>query len=256
MTPLPTHGCSAWFRRHGGQHGGQPLVYGHRGAPRALPENTLSSFRTALAQGADGIELDVRACADGLVVFHDPDLQRMAGRRERVADMSLTELAALNLGAGEGAPSLDATIAAILAQRDARLNIEIKVDDRAPSAIAALTERVCTVIEALPPLQRERVLVSSFGVLAIETATARLGAAHTALLLSKNPERWPPLPQRCGLNPHYSRAQAVSAFVDEGRLVNVWTVNEPDRARDLSRLGVDGIITDDVPGTLRVLARS
>src|SRR5262245_53827525 len=50
-----------------------PLVLGHRGASRAAPENTLEAFRLARDLGADGVELDVRRTADGvLVVHHDP----------------------------------------------------------------------------------------------------------------------------------------------------------------------------------------
>src|SRR3954463_10768298 len=50
-----------------------PLRIAHRGMPRREPENTLPSFAAALAAGAQGIELDVHATADGvLVVHHDP----------------------------------------------------------------------------------------------------------------------------------------------------------------------------------------
>ena len=31
-----------------------------------------------------------------------------------------------------------------------------------------------------------------------------------------------------------------------GIAVNVWTVDDPDRMRDLARMGVDGIVTNDV----------
>ena len=43
-------------------------------APRAVaPENTLAAFSKARELGADGVELDVRRSADGvLVVHHDP----------------------------------------------------------------------------------------------------------------------------------------------------------------------------------------
>ena len=41
------------------------LVLGHRGSPNKEIENTLSSFKTAIEDGADGIELDVHLSADG-----------------------------------------------------------------------------------------------------------------------------------------------------------------------------------------------
>ncbi|EIW71953.1 hypothetical protein TREMEDRAFT_24419 [Tremella mesenterica DSM 1558] len=51
--------------------------WGHRGASAHLPENTLASFRAAILEGADGIESDVHAASDGVVLmFHDPTLER------------------------------------------------------------------------------------------------------------------------------------------------------------------------------------
>lgn len=53
------------------------LVIAHRGASAELPENTLPAFERAIALGADAIELDVHADADGrLVVTHDAPRRR------------------------------------------------------------------------------------------------------------------------------------------------------------------------------------
>ncbi|MGH9019953.1 MAG: glycerophosphodiester phosphodiesterase, partial [Acidimicrobiales bacterium] len=53
-------------------------VLAHRGLHRAERENTLAAFAAARAAGADGVELDVHASADGVaVVHHDSSL---AGR--------------------------------------------------------------------------------------------------------------------------------------------------------------------------------
>src|SRR4051794_38421051 len=69
----------------------KPLVLGHRGASAAAPENTVAAFARARELGADGVELDVRRSADGvLVVHHDPDL-RDAGP---IKAMTLAELRA------------------------------------------------------------------------------------------------------------------------------------------------------------------
>ncbi|WWC72093.1 uncharacterized protein I206_106053 [Kwoniella pini CBS 10737] len=51
--------------------------WGHRGASAHLPENTLASFRAAIKEGCNGIESDVHATSDGVVLmFHDPTLDR------------------------------------------------------------------------------------------------------------------------------------------------------------------------------------
>ena len=47
-------------------------MLGHRGSPYVATENTLASFRAALDEGADGVELDVQFTSDGvLALFHD-----------------------------------------------------------------------------------------------------------------------------------------------------------------------------------------
>ena len=55
----------------------RPLVIAHRGASAELPENTLPAFERAIELGADFVELDVHARADGeLVVTHDAPRRR------------------------------------------------------------------------------------------------------------------------------------------------------------------------------------
>jgi glycerophosphoryl diester phosphodiesterase len=55
--------------------GPRPLVIGHRGAPGYLPEHTASSFELAIRQGADAIEVDVVATADGVpLIRHEREL--------------------------------------------------------------------------------------------------------------------------------------------------------------------------------------
>jgi glycerophosphoryl diester phosphodiesterase len=75
------------------------LVIGHRGAAAYRPENTLESFRLALAQGADALEFDVRRSADGVaMVFHDPTLERTTDAQGPLAARTATELQALDAG--------------------------------------------------------------------------------------------------------------------------------------------------------------
>ena len=52
--------------------GRDPLVIGHRGAPRVAAENTIPSFRAAIEAGADAVETDVCVTRDGqFVLWHD-----------------------------------------------------------------------------------------------------------------------------------------------------------------------------------------
>ncbi len=67
--------------------------YAHRGASEYLPENTMIAFEGGIAQGANGIETDVRRAADGtLILFHDSTLERMTGEIGKPEDYTYQEL--------------------------------------------------------------------------------------------------------------------------------------------------------------------
>jgi glycerophosphoryl diester phosphodiesterase len=90
-----------WLTRrpiaHRGLHDGNKSVW----------ENTLAAF--ALAKQRDfPIECDVHLTSDnGVIVFHDHDLKRVAGREGKVHDHSVSELAAMRIGdTTEHVPSL------------------------------------------------------------------------------------------------------------------------------------------------------
>lgn len=75
-------------------------IIAHRGAKHARPENTQAAFDQALAEGADGIELDLQLTRDGVpVVFHDHTLRKLGQPRQRLSALSLAELRALDFGA-------------------------------------------------------------------------------------------------------------------------------------------------------------
>ncbi|MFD0892141.1 hypothetical protein KBB96_11990 [Luteolibacter ambystomatis] len=91
-----------------------PRFIAHRGASSEAPENTLSAFRLALEQGADGIEGDFRLTSDGeIVCMHDADTKRTADKNLVIANSTYAELAKLDAGswksprfAGEKIPKL------------------------------------------------------------------------------------------------------------------------------------------------------
>jgi glycerophosphoryl diester phosphodiesterase len=98
------------------------LLLAHRGDHRRAPENALAAFAAALAiPGIDGLELDVRASADGVaVVIHDASLARVQGRRIRASRLTAVELTA------HGVPTLAAVLATCPTK--AFLDVELKED--------------------------------------------------------------------------------------------------------------------------------
>ncbi|MBX6357707.1 MAG: glycerophosphodiester phosphodiesterase [Micromonosporaceae bacterium] len=76
-----------------------PLVFAHRGSSAAEPEHTLAAYLRALAEGADGLECDVRLTRDGhLVCLHDRRLERTSNGRGLVSRSTLAELSQLDFG--------------------------------------------------------------------------------------------------------------------------------------------------------------
>ena len=84
----------------------RPLVIGHRGYSQIAPENTLPSFKLAMAAGADLVELDYYHTKDGkLIVMHDADLDRTTdatnrwgGKKLKLESKTAAEIQSLDAG--------------------------------------------------------------------------------------------------------------------------------------------------------------
>lgn len=65
----------------------------HRGYSSIAPENTTAAFRLAVENGFWGVECDVRKTLDDeFVIIHDADLGRMCGKSFSVANLDITQL--------------------------------------------------------------------------------------------------------------------------------------------------------------------
>ncbi|MFT6331076.1 MAG: glycerophosphoryl diester phosphodiesterase, partial [Bermanella sp.] len=101
------------------------LKIGHRGAMGHEPENTLRSFKKALALNVDAIELDVYVCKTGeLVVIHDDKVDRTTNGIGYTEDKTFVELRQLDAGKGELIPTLEEVLD--LVDRSVIVNIELK----------------------------------------------------------------------------------------------------------------------------------
>ncbi|MEO9256465.1 MAG: glycerophosphodiester phosphodiesterase [Tepidiformaceae bacterium] len=85
-----------------------PLVIGHACAGGEAPANTLAGVRACLDAGAEGMEIDVQLCADGVpVLMHDETVDRTTNLTGPVRNLSLKALLGANAGDGEPVPTLD-----------------------------------------------------------------------------------------------------------------------------------------------------
>jgi glycerophosphoryl diester phosphodiesterase len=228
-------------------------VIAHRGAARLAPENTLPAFRLAADLGADAIELDARLTADGaVVVLHDLTLDRTTNGTGKVTERGLTDLKSLDAGAkfgarfaGEQIPILDEVIEAM--GRRVLINVELK--DYESVLDRRLAEAVVRIVRH-HGLER-RVLLSTFNPFGLRAVRRLAPEVPRALLLWATEKKWMQLASRWlapfeACHPHegITDRQMIAAEHARGRRVNVWTVNDADRMRELLLLGVDGLITD------------
>jgi glycerophosphoryl diester phosphodiesterase len=185
-------------------------------------------MRAALANPAcDGLEFDVRGSREGTpVLLHDETLERVQGRPERPAELSLEELA------GAGIPTLGEVLA--IAGPRPFLDVELK-GEPVPAVIP--------VLEAARGPELARTVISSFETETLEwlaglrpgwprwlnamdlgpatvAAASRLGCRGVSV-------EWPSID-----------AAAMTRARSAGLEVAAWTVRRRATAARLERLGV------------------
>ncbi len=235
-----------------------PIAFAHRGGAAESFENTRGAFSHAYRLGYRYMETDIRATADGVaVLFHDPDLARLAGRPERIEDVSWGVLQEVRLGGDQRVLRLEEAL-------DAWPEVRWNLDPKADSAVAGLVEavrrtgsidRVCVtsfserrlhwVRRALGPRLCMAMGPAGVGLLramSLAPSTSVLRAVFGRYGAAQIPERWGRVP--------LVDERFVTAAHRAALAVHVWTINSEPEMRRLLGLGVDGLMTD-VPTVLR-----
>lgn len=240
----------------------KPVIFGHRGASRYAPENTMAAFDLSIRQGAKAFELDTMLSSDGVpVVIHDHALDRTTNGTGEVNQKTVEEIRDLDAGIhfsanykGEKVPLLKEVLERY---RDGILiNIELKNYHSPKDELARI---VLELVGSCGML--DQVLFSSFlprnlkilrsmqpnSKVALLTSGGVLGILlRSSIFRRHSPEI---------IHPPFD--VVTSYMIDkehrDGRSVNVWTVNDLQTAKNLIDWGVDGLITDDPKHILKLL---
>ncbi|MFD8374490.1 glycerophosphodiester phosphodiesterase [Streptomyces sp. NPDC059688] len=217
----------------------------HRGDPYRFRENTIPSLRSALDQGADAVEVDVRLTRDGVpVLLHDATLERLWRHDRPLRALSAEEVRGLTAG---GVPTLAEALAAT---GDSRMMLDLcgRVDRR-------IADRVADVVRQTGSRDRVTYCAGAEAMLAVRAADpgAEIALTWTSLappraaVLDAVRPRW--------LNYRFSLVdRELAARVHHGgHLLSVWTPDTRRAMRRLLDLGVDSITTNriDALETLR-----
>lgn len=236
-----------------------PLFIAHRGASHKAPENTISAIKLAWEENADGLEADFYLTTDGEVVaFHDSDLKKVAGREEKIKEMSWKELSTLDVGSwkspeykGEKIPRL-ADVLDVLPPGKL-FYLEIK---HGPEIVAPIA-KILKEKKASP----EQVILISFNAEVVKECRKQLPQfpAHwlSTLKHADEPGKADAYMKQLeetgavGLPYHWSApisAEWVKGLKEKNYVISSWTVNDADIARRVVDAGVDFIITDRPAG--------
>lgn len=262
--------------------GRRVISYAHQGGAWEAPSSTLFAIRRALELGATGIELDVHATADGvLVVGHDDTVDRTTDGAGPIHTLTLAEIRGLD-NAYWFAPGADvspglaadaypyrgrapgdhdfgiATLEEVLDLLDRHPTVALNLDIKATGpAVAPYEEALATALAGHDHL--DRVIVASFLDVAtdafsrfapaVATSAGTLAVAAFWRALTQGGE-FPTLghvalqvPALYGDQVLVDRRFVATAH-DRGVAVHVWTVNDEAEMARLLDLGVDGIISD------------
>lgn len=223
-------------------------ITAHRGSTLNAPENSLSSIREAINEGADFAEIDVQTTKDDVpVLFHDSTLKRISGINNEIKNLLYEEVSEIDNGlyvgpefANEKIPSLESVLKE--AKGKIKLNIELKPmkenDDIAIKTIDLIKkynmedEVVLTSIDYNclmeaksydPMIKYGYIIAMSVGE--VENIDVDFISIESSLV----------------------KPELITKIHNMNKEIHVWTVNNKETAEDMIALGVDNIITDNVP---------
>jgi len=231
-------------------------ITAHRGNSSVAPENTLAAFRAAMDAHATHAELDVQRTRDGeVIVLHDRDLMRMAGDPRRIVDLTMADLAGIDVGLkygaafrGERVPSLAAVID--LVRGAIKLNVELKYNAPDPLLASAVVEvlrqkdfldqAVITSLNAaaLREIKAIEPRLKTGQIVAAAVGDVSRADANFLCLNSARPS-----------SAMVRRAHAA------GKEVHVWTVNSAEVVLRMIERGVDNIVTDDPALAMQIVQK-
>jgi glycerophosphoryl diester phosphodiesterase len=213
------------------------IIIAHRGASYIEPENTLRSFRKALDMGADAIEFDVRFSKDNIpIIIHDDTVDRTTNGKGKVNNMLFSELRKLDAGMGEQIPTLQEALNLI--DRKALILIELK-------------ERYHEDIILKEVLLRnllDNVIFISFHYDVLNRLRNLNNNVKTGYLYYKPsaPINEASQNNAFAILPRYNMisSRIITWAHSKGLKVYAWTVDDPNKAMELVKEGVDGIATN------------
>lgn len=224
----------------------QIQITSHRGYSYNYPENTLPAIEYAIESFADYVEIDVRVTKDGVfVLMHDNTLRRTTGVRKAIWDVTYDDIKDLDAGSWMDASFSEVRIPTLIEVFESTkgrvyLNLDLKFNKDQTDVVQRLIE----LIDAYD-MQYQCVITSTCleCLEAIKILNPNIQTGYITYRIT------PQLLMNSNIDVFSMKSSLVTKSVVEkahayGKKVLVWTVNTRREIEQLSRLGVDNLITD------------
>jgi glycerophosphoryl diester phosphodiesterase len=196
----------------------------------------MAAYKAAIDDGADGFECDVRLTKDNQVIlWHDSDMQRIAGKSVRIADSNFSEIKRLY-------PQAMTLEELLILARDNKKELAIETKHPVPSG-SAVEKKVMELLQQ--EKQVAQVSVMSFSWLALENIRRIDPHQQTvALLRDKFSFAMRRFTSAQAIGPGISAFRNKPHLNQDPRKLFVWTVDTADDVRFCADNGVDVLITN------------
>lgn len=197
----------------------------------------MGAFESAMAAGAEMIELDLRRTSDGeIILLHDRTLLRLWGLDRDVSELTWAEVSQVG-GRNVRIPSFGQLLAS--------LDVPLMVDFTGPEVV----EGAVKLVRAAGAMDRS--LFVSGHVEALAEVRERAPEAHIALTWIDQGLPSPAVMARLGAehwNPmhHLVDARSVAEMHERGHRVSTWTVDDPVDMARVAEAGVDAIVSNRI----------
>ncbi len=219
------------------------VVFGHRGIPTKLPENSLAGFEYSLEHGVEGIEFDVHLTKDSVpVIMHDEKIDRTTDGKGYIHDYTYQQLKQFHLENGETIPLL-AKFLKLVADHDVQLNLEFKTNQIHYPGIESL---VLSMVHAAH--LKNPVIFSSFDLSTLENAYSIDPKQNYCYLVDHKVKQ--PL---AFLKKEHLKGLHLNTFENVPSLTErIWTVDDVSQMKKLFADHVAGIFTDNFENAMHV----
>jgi len=224
-----------------------PIIIAHRGTLTDIPENTLESFSTAIANGFKAIEVDVCSTRDKTVICsHNIDLERETDGQGFIDEINYQEVKQAKAGIYSHPKQTKEilTLYDLLKEIPQGILVNIEIKTTSPWSVGTALG-VVRLIKARRITQT--VIISSFNPIVLWLIKLLAPNIVTGYLFKTTQHLWAIhfFHPDC-LHPEAGivTQELVNRSHDLGQRVSVWTVNSLPGKRWLKKLNVDGIITN------------